>query len=114
MDLTRSTQHALGKDIAQAVNTLSRDRRFNAFSPTEWPRDDPARFQRCCDDTRVPHPDGGDRVRRGKRSVRLLLREGGSLGYDYLVLATGVEYDYFGHDTWTAFAPSLKTPSGRG
>ena len=25
------------------------------------------------------------------------------------MLATGVEYDYFGHDTWTAFAPSLKT-----
>src|SRR3954467_1982249 len=39
----------------------------------------------------------------------VLLREGGSLAYDYLVLATGVEYDYFGHDTWTPFAPSLKT-----
>src|SRR5215212_6600273 len=39
----------------------------------------------------------------------VLLREGGTLGYDYLVLATGVEYDYFGHDTWTRFAPSLKT-----
>ena len=40
---------------------------------------------------------------------QVLLREGGSLAYDYLVLATGVEYDYFGHDTWTTFAPSLKT-----
>jgi NADH:ubiquinone reductase (H+-translocating) len=40
---------------------------------------------------------------------QILLREGGSLAYDYLVLATGVEYDYFGHDTWTPFAPSLKT-----
>ena len=40
---------------------------------------------------------------------QILLRAGGSLAYDYLVLATGVEYDYFGHDTWTPFAPSLKT-----
>jgi NADH:ubiquinone reductase (H+-translocating) len=40
---------------------------------------------------------------------QVLLREGGSLAYDYLVLATGVEYDYFGHDTWTPFAPGLKT-----
>ena len=29
---------------------------------------------------------------------QILLRAGGSLAYDYLVLATGVEYDYFGHD----------------
>jgi NADH:ubiquinone reductase (H+-translocating) len=43
---------------------------------------------------------------------QILLRAGGSLAYDYLVLATGVEYDYFGHDTWTPFAPSLKTLQG--
>ena len=53
---------------------------------------------------RLDEAIGVDPARR-----QLLLREGGSLGYDYLVLATGVEYDYFGHDTWTAFAPSLKT-----
>ena len=53
---------------------------------------------------RLDEAIGVDPARR-----KLLLREGGSLGYDYLVLATGVEYDYFGHDTWTAFAPSLKT-----
>src|SRR5580704_717299 len=46
-------------------------------------------------------------VEPGRRQI--LLRAGGSLAYDYLVLATGVEYDYFGHDTWTPFAPSLKT-----
>ena len=40
---------------------------------------------------------------------QILLRAGGSLAYDYLVLATGVEYDYFDHDTWTPFAPSLKS-----
>ncbi len=29
--------------------------------------------------------------------------------YDYLVLATGVETDYFGHDQWSEYAPGLKT-----
>ena len=40
---------------------------------------------------------------------RLLLRHGGSLEYDMLVLATGVEYDYFGHSDWAVHAPSLKS-----
>ncbi len=30
------------------------------------------------------------------------------LAYDYLVLATGATYSYFGHDDWTPFAPGLK------
>jgi NADH:ubiquinone reductase (H+-translocating) len=29
------------------------------------------------------------------------------LRYDYLVLATGIRSNYFGHDTWKQFAPSL-------
>jgi NADH:ubiquinone reductase (H+-translocating) len=53
---------------------------------------------------RLDEAVGVDTARR-----QLLLREGGSLAYDYLVLATGVEYDYFGHDGWSTFAPSLKT-----
>lgn len=31
------------------------------------------------------------------------------LGYDHLVIATGSDYNYFGHDEWRAFAPGLKT-----
>jgi NADH:ubiquinone reductase (H+-translocating) len=31
------------------------------------------------------------------------------LSYDYLVLATGSHYNYFGHDDWPRFALSLKT-----
>ena len=31
------------------------------------------------------------------------------LAYDYLVLATGSRYNYFGHADWAAHAPSLKT-----
>src|SRR5436189_2640739 len=29
--------------------------------------------------------------------------------YDYLVLATGVQHNYFGHDEWKQYAPGLKT-----
>jgi NADH dehydrogenase len=34
---------------------------------------------------------------------------GGSLTYDHLVIATGSDYNYFGHDEWRAWAPGLKT-----
>jgi NADH dehydrogenase len=30
-----------------------------------------------------------------------------AIPYDYLVLATGIEYNYFGHDEWATFAPGL-------
>src|SRR5207248_4234092 len=32
-----------------------------------------------------------------------------SIPYDYLILATGVQHNYFGHDEWRQFAPGLKT-----
>ena len=41
------------------------------------------------------------------RSVQL---EGGrAVPYDYLILATGAQHAYFGHDDWEPFAPGLKT-----
>jgi NADH:ubiquinone reductase (H+-translocating) len=39
---------------------------------------------------------------------RVLLHDG-SVKYDYLVIATGAKYNYFGHDEWQELAPSLKT-----
>jgi NADH dehydrogenase len=33
------------------------------------------------------------------------------IDYDYLVLATGVEGSYFGHDEWAPYAPGMKTLS---
>jgi len=33
----------------------------------------------------------------------------GRFEYDYLVLATGAEHAYFGHNAWEAYAPGLKT-----
>ena len=39
------------------------------------------------------------------KKVRL---HGGELDYDYLVLATGAKYSYFGQDAWERIAPPLK------
>jgi NADH dehydrogenase len=33
----------------------------------------------------------------------------GALPYDYLILATGIQYNYFGHDEWRPFAPGLES-----
>ncbi len=41
----------------------------------------------------------GRRVLIGERSV----------SYDYLVLATGAQHSYFGHDDWAPYAPGLKS-----
>lgn len=42
----------------------------------------------------------------GARAV--LLKEGGHVAYDYLILATGATDSYFGHEGWSAAAPGLK------
>ncbi len=41
-----------------------------------------------------------------KRLVRLRQDE---LPYDYLVVATGIQYNYFGHDEWQQVAPGLES-----
>jgi NADH dehydrogenase len=41
------------------------------------------------------------------RQVRL--SDGGAIGYDYLIVATGSSHSYFGHDEWARSAPGLKT-----
>ena len=60
---------------------------------------------------------------RKQHNVRVLLDEvvgvdldartvksaNGTIGYDYLVLATGATHSYFGNDHWAAHAPGLKT-----
>ena len=39
--------------------------------------------------------------------ARLVFTRETTLPYDYLVLATGIEYNYFGHDEWKGLAPGL-------
>src|SRR5678815_5304117 len=34
--------------------------------------------------------------------TRVVLTREGTIEYDYLVLATGIEYNYFGHEEWKA------------
>ena len=41
-----------------------------------------------------------------QRIVHLKERD---LAYDFLILATGIRYNYFGHDEWRAFAPGLES-----
>jgi NADH:ubiquinone reductase (H+-translocating) len=42
-------------------------------------------------------------------SRTLTLGDGGTLAYDYLVVATGASHSYLGHDDWQPLAPGLKT-----
>ncbi|MGZ3699583.1 MAG: NAD(P)/FAD-dependent oxidoreductase [Bdellovibrionota bacterium] len=44
----------------------------------------------------------------GRRVVTL---DGRTLYYDYLIVATGTEQSYFGHEEWEKFAPGLKSIS---
>jgi NADH dehydrogenase len=37
------------------------------------------------------------------------LTDGGTLAYDFLIVATGSSHTYFGHDEWATAAPGLKT-----
>jgi NADH dehydrogenase len=39
--------------------------------------------------------------------ARLVPTRESTLPYDYLVLATGIEYNYFGHEDWKSLAPGL-------
>jgi len=41
-----------------------------------------------------------------QRTVHLKHR---NLAYDFLILATGIRYNYFGHDEWRQFAPGLES-----
>jgi NADH:ubiquinone reductase (H+-translocating) len=42
-------------------------------------------------------------------SRQVVRREGGTMSFDYLILATGSVYNYFGHADWPRFAPGLKS-----
>jgi NADH dehydrogenase len=40
---------------------------------------------------------------------RIVYLTRGELPYDFLILATGIQYNYFGHDEWRPFAPGLES-----
>jgi len=39
----------------------------------------------------------------------VVLSDGGRVGYDSLIVATGARFSYFGNEDWAKFAPGLKT-----
>jgi len=66
----------------------------------------PIRQLLCRQDNVTVLMGGVQRIEVEKKRV---LMEGRHIGYDYLVLATGMTHAYFGNDHWAAFAPGLKT-----
>jgi NADH:ubiquinone reductase (H+-translocating) len=40
---------------------------------------------------------------------RVILRDGAGFNYDFLIVATGSQTSYYGHDDWRQWAPSLKS-----
>lgn len=44
-----------------------------------------------------------------KTNQLVIMGNGDSYPFDYLVLATGAKHSYFGHDDWAPLAPGLKT-----
>ena len=48
-------------------------------------------------------------VERIDRSAQIVHFEGGEIAYDFLIVATGATHSYFGNDSWSEYAPGLKT-----
>ncbi|HLI86146.1 MAG TPA: NAD(P)/FAD-dependent oxidoreductase [Bryobacteraceae bacterium] len=51
----------------------------------------------------------GEAVDLDPRARTIQLRDGGVFPYDSLIVATGSQTSYFGHDEWRQWAPSLKS-----
>lgn len=63
------------------------------------------RILRRQDNTRVLLAD----VKAVDADKKLVHFEGGSIGYDTLIVAAGATHSYFGRDDWSVFAPGLKS-----
>ena len=42
-------------------------------------------------------------------AARVVVLDEGTVGYDYLLVATGARHSYFGRESWAPFAPGLKS-----
>ncbi len=51
----------------------------------------------------------GEAVNIDRVNKSVLLDDGATISYDYLLVASGATHAYFGHDEWAAHAPGLKT-----
>jgi NADH dehydrogenase len=51
----------------------------------------------------------GEALEIDPKGKRITLRDGGVTHYDSLIVSTGSQASYFGHDEWKTWAPALKT-----
>jgi NADH:ubiquinone reductase (H+-translocating) len=51
----------------------------------------------------------GEAVDIDPAAKQVLLKDGARIGYDSLIVATGSQSNYFGHNDWSTWAPSLKS-----
>ena len=51
----------------------------------------------------------GDAVAIDTTAKKVSLKDGSTVGYDYLIVATGARHSYFGKDQWERLAPGLKS-----
>ena len=51
----------------------------------------------------------GEAVDIDPDAKQLIMRDGAQIGYDMLIVATGSQSSYFGHQEWAAIAPPLKS-----
>jgi NADH dehydrogenase len=51
----------------------------------------------------------GEATRVDVAARRIVLADGATLDYDYVIVATGASHAYFGHPEWARYAPGLKT-----
>jgi NADH dehydrogenase len=51
----------------------------------------------------------GEAVGIDPAAREVLMSDGGPIGYDSLIVATGARFSYFGNDDWAKHAPGLKT-----
>ena len=51
----------------------------------------------------------GEVVAISKEDQIIQLMEGDIIPFDYLIIATGAQYNYFGNDDWKSIAPGLKS-----
>src|SRR6056297_976320 len=50
----------------------------------------------------------GNVINVNKKDHYIELKNGRQINFDYLVLAPGAQYNYFGNDEWENYAPGLK------
>ncbi len=108
---------ALALRRADAEVTLIDRRNFHLFQPLLYqvatgglsPGDITAPLRAVLSNQRNTKVLLGDASDLDAANRRVLLKDGGSVEYDALIIATGARNFYFGHDAWADDAPGLKS-----